>query len=67
MYGGRILIVEDEFLIANDIHKSLMNLGYTITSIVARGEEAVDKAGEDRPDLVLMDIRMPGNMDGIEK
>ena len=62
----RILIVEDEAIIAEDIQLSLDRLGYDITSIVITGNEALEKAGTERPDLVLMDIMLSGEMDGIE-
>ena len=62
----RILIVEDEVIIANDIKVRLQNMGYTITSIANTGEEAVRKADQERPDLILMDIQLNGRMDGID-
>ncbi len=61
-----ILIVEDEWIIANDIRKSLERLGYKVPAIVSTGEEAIKKARDIRPDLVLMDIVLDGKMDGIE-
>jgi CheY-like chemotaxis protein len=66
MEKGRIMIVEDIRLIAEDIKVSLTNLGYAVTAVVSSGEEAVQKAAQDRPDLVLMDIVLSGKMDGIE-
>lgn len=62
----RILIVEDEVIIARDIESKLRGLGYDTLPIVSSGEEAVERAGELRPDLVLMDIVLNGDMDGIE-
>jgi len=62
----KILIVEDEAIVAEDIHNSLKNLGYTMSAVVSSGEEAVTKIEEDKPDLVLMDIVLKGDMDGIE-
>ena len=61
----RILIAEDEGIIARDLENRLTRRGYLISSIVASGEDAVLKTGADRPDLVLMDIVLHG-MDGIE-
>lgn len=61
-----ILIVEDEAIVALDIRKSLESLGYHITGIASTGEEALTLARETRPDLVIMDIVLPGKMDGIE-
>ncbi|MFW5861217.1 MAG: response regulator [Spirochaetota bacterium] len=61
-----ILIVEDEAIVALDIRKSLESLGYHITGMASTGEEALTLARETRPDLVIMDIVLPGKMDGIE-
>jgi CheY-like chemotaxis protein len=60
------MIVEDEWITADDIGMSLQSLGYTVTSMVTSGEEAIQKAEKDKPDLVLMDIMLKGKMDGIE-
>ncbi len=60
------MVVEDEWAISNLIQKCLRGLGYTVSSAVASGEDAIRKAGEDKPDLVLMDIVLHGGMDGIE-
>ncbi len=62
----RILIVEDETMIAKDIESKLRDIEYEPLSIVRSGEEAVDKAGELKPDLVLMDIMLDGKIDGVE-
>lgn len=62
----RIMIVEDEWLVAEEINKCFQKLGYTVTSVVPSGEVAVQKAEEDRPDLILMDIVLQGEMDGID-
>jgi diguanylate cyclase (GGDEF)-like protein len=61
----KILIVEDESIIAEDISDSLISLGYSITDIVYSGEEAIHSATEFRPDLVLMDVNLQGEIDGI--
>jgi PAS domain S-box-containing protein len=61
-----ILIVEDERIVAEDIRRSLQNLGYGSSSIVSSGEKAIDEAKEKSPDLILMDIVLKGKMDGIE-
>lgn len=60
-----IMVVEDEKIIANDISYSLEFLGYHVVAAVAYGEDAVPRALELRPDLILMDIRLKGKMDGI--
>jgi PAS domain S-box-containing protein len=62
----RILIVEDQRLIAADIESRLRNMGYEVVGSVAEGEEAIGIASEKHPDLVLMDIRLRGPMDGIQ-
>jgi PAS domain S-box-containing protein len=62
----RILIVEDERIIALNTKENLENLGYVVPAIAASGEKAIEKATELHPDLVLMDIRLKGAMDGIE-
>jgi CheY-like chemotaxis protein len=62
----RILIVEDERLIALDLQRRLTQLGYTVVGSVASGPQAIMAAYQLQPDLVLMDIRLQGEMDGIE-
>jgi diguanylate cyclase (GGDEF)-like protein/PAS domain S-box-containing protein len=66
MTKGRILIVEDESIVALDIQDRLESLGYEVPATVASGEMAVEMAGVLDPDLVLMDIHLQGQMDGIE-
>jgi len=63
---ARILIVEDGLIIAEDLRRRCEALGYAVTGIAATGEDAVFIADRTRPDLVLMDIRLRGTMDGIE-
>ncbi len=60
------MIVEDEWIVAEDIKMILGRLGYTETSISSSGDEAIKNAEKDKPDLVLMDIVLEGEMDGIE-
>ncbi len=62
----QILVVEDELIIADDIRDTLTALGYSAPEAVVSGENAVRRAGELRPDLVLMDIKLRGAMDGID-
>lgn len=62
----RILIVEDESIVARDIQGMLFRLGYGLSAIASRGQEAIEKALERQPDIILMDIRLKDNMDGIE-
>ncbi|MDD2439453.1 MAG: response regulator [Methanosarcinaceae archaeon] len=66
MESGRILVVEDEHIVAMGIKKMLKSLGYKVTGIASSGEEAISKAESTFPDLVLMDIMLKGNIDGIE-
>jgi PAS domain S-box-containing protein len=66
MANERILIVEDEIITADDIRESLLDMGYSVPGIVSSGEKAIEKLEEDNPDLVLMDIMIMGEMDGIE-
>jgi PAS domain S-box-containing protein len=66
MSKAQIMIVEDESIVALDIRKRLLSMGYAVPAIASSGEEAVYKAGEIRPDLVLMDIKLSGHMDGLE-
>ena len=63
---SKILVVDDEAIITMHLEERLSALGYTISGMAASGEEAVDKARRLRPDIVLMDIVMPGKMNGIE-
>jgi two-component system, response regulator PdtaR len=61
-----VLVVEDEKITANDIKDSLENLGYRVPALVSSGAEAINRAEELKPDLVIMDIMLEGFMDGIE-
>ena len=61
----RILIVEDENIVALDIQAQLRKLGYESIGHVAHGQEAINVAKAQRPDLILMDIQLAGDMDGI--
>lgn len=62
----KILIVEDEFIIAMDLKMQVEYLGYTVLGIENSAESAINKIPEFSPDLVLMDILLKGEMDGIE-
>jgi len=62
----RILVVEDERIIAMDIQDRLRRWGYDVPEIAASGEEALRKTERIQPNLVLMDIKLQGNIDGIE-
>lgn len=62
----KILIVEDEMIIAANISLQLSSLGYEVTGIIPRGEEALTNIKQNEPDIVLMDIALKGELDGIE-
>jgi len=62
----KILVVDDEAIITMQLEERLSAMGYTVAGMAASGEEAVEKAQRIRPDLILMDIVMPGKMNGIE-
>ncbi|RAI90179.1 LytR/AlgR family response regulator transcription factor [Algoriphagus yeomjeoni] len=66
MSATRILIVEDDMIIAANISLQLSNLGYEVTGIETKGEEAVHHALETKPDLILMDIHLKGKSTGID-
>ncbi|MDZ7385371.1 MAG: response regulator, partial [candidate division KSB1 bacterium] len=63
---ARILVVEDIAITAMDIKRRLQTLGYQVVGIAASGEDAIAKAQRERPDLVLMDIKLKGEMDGVQ-
>lgn len=62
----KILIVEDEQIVGKFIEKQLTGSGYSVVNLVTSGEEAIKNISELRPDIVLMDIKIMGSMDGIE-
>ena len=62
----RVLIVEDEGIVADDLAWQLTQIGYEIVGIAASGEEALSLADQERPDIVLMDIQLQGPMLGTE-
>ena len=61
-----VLIVEDEALVAGNLREHLLEQGYEVSGVVGSGEDAVRVAAERNPDVVLMDIRLEGNMSGVE-
>ena len=63
---AKILMVEDDMIIAADISMQLTKLGYEVTGINTRGEDALNTIENNRPDIVLMDIVLSGKMNGIE-
>jgi DNA-binding LytR/AlgR family response regulator len=62
----KILVVEDEMIIGAKISMQLTSLGYEVTGILPRGEEAILHAKESKPDIILLDINLKGKLDGIE-
>lgn len=61
-----VLVVEDESIVSKDIQQSLKKLGYNVVGASATGEQAIELAKSELPDVVLMDIMLKGNMNGIE-
>lgn len=66
MAGEKIVVVEDERVVARDIEKRLVKLGYSVPAIAGSAEEALQKVAEHLPDLVLMDVQLRSETDGIE-
>src|SRR5262249_32072333 len=66
MGSARIMVVEDEGITAKDIEARLTRLGYEVTAVAHSAPDAIAKAAKKRPDLVLMDIRLKGPIDGVE-
>ncbi len=62
----KIIIAEDEFIIAMDLKKILERLGYEVTSFVSKGVDVIEKAESEKPDIILMDIMLSGSISGIE-
>lgn len=63
---ARIMVVEDESIVAQDLAAILVDLGHEVTAVVGSGDAAVERARETQPGLVLMDVRLRGDMDGVE-
>jgi CheY-like chemotaxis protein len=63
---ARILVVEDEAIIAMDLAAILRRRGWRVVGTASTGEESITQAGAERPDIVLMDIRLRGPMNGLE-
>ena len=66
MSSEKIMVVEDEWVVADQLCTSLKELGYTVCSTASTGYEAIMNVEAERPDLILMDIVLKGRMDGIE-
>jgi len=63
---GKILIVEDEFIIAQDLRRILISLGYAVMGMAKSADEALDKISNEKPDLVVLDIHILGDLDGTQ-
>lgn len=66
MKGARIVVVEDELIVGMMIKLKLAKMGYCVSGIASRGIDAIAMVEEVRPDLVLMDIRLKGGINGVE-
>jgi len=65
-YKLRILVVDDEIIIARNLQQLLQSIGHTVLEVACTGEDAIEKSALVKPDLIFMDIRLAGKMDGIE-
>ena len=63
---SRVLVVEDDYFVSMEIETVLLDMGCDVVGIAATGEEAIETAAREQPDVVLMDIRLAGSLDGIE-
>ena len=66
MTATEIMVVEDERIVARNLQNELEGLGYKVPAIASSGKEALEKIEDTLPDLVLMDIVLKGDMDGVE-
>ena len=64
--GARILVIEDEMIVAEDLRSKVSALGYRVIDATSSGEEALQIAAEQRPDLVLLDITLRGKISGLQ-
>jgi len=62
----KLLVVEDEYLVAFHLQEQLRQLGYEVGQLVATGEEAIKNVEQEQPDIILMDMRLAGEMDGVQ-
>jgi two-component system, response regulator PdtaR len=62
----RVLIIEDDLLIATQVEAALAEAGFEIIGVLRTGEEALQTAGMDRPDVAIVDIRLAGDRDGVD-
>lgn len=64
--AAKILIVEDEILVGMMLRKKIEKYGYVVDEIATSGEEAIEMAETGKPDLLFMDVSLPGSLDGVE-
>ncbi len=64
--AARILVVEDDWFVGMDAHDSLQEAGYEVLDVATSASEAIEAAGNHRPDLVIMDVRLVGPVDGVD-
>lgn len=64
--AAKILIVEDEILVGMMLRKKIEKYGYVVDEIATSGEEALEMVATGKPDLLLMDVSLPGSLDGVE-
>ena len=62
----RVLVVEDEVLIAHDLRMMLEDLGLTVVGVAKGGREAIEVAGRERPEVIMMDVILADEIDGVE-
>lgn len=65
MARERVLVVEDEIIVAEELREDLERFGYDVPAVLSSGDEVVEAVARLRPDLLLMDIRIEGSVDGI--
>src|SRR5690242_19278944 len=66
MTTPRVLVAEDEGLIAEEIREHILGMGLAVAAVVSTGQQAIARAGDSAPDLALMDIRLRGTPDGVD-
>jgi CheY-like chemotaxis protein len=64
--AAKVLIVEDEIIVAEDLRIKLENYGFDVIAVTDSGEKAIEIVKSNRPDLILMDIRIRGHLNGVE-
>jgi two-component system, response regulator PdtaR len=64
--GARILVVEDDWFAGMDMQSALQDAGYHVLELVTSADEAIEAAGDYKPDLIIMDIRLVGKRDGVD-